>query len=268
MSLVAYGSDDSSGEEHEGGLVSYGAVDDDERPARSRTPQAASKLESDDKKVEAVPITVSEEEPLPLLPPSASQPEESNGTTSTGTNGDGSVPAWRPVLPTGQPAKDVCERVAKFTEKRTAYIALVNSNKAFRNPSIHETLLKKCNIDQQGSNIKTDHFVWGPDDFFDKLAEAYSEAEKRLAKKRTEIHFVSSGGGIPPPRPGSNVGAAALAAQARAAQIAASFRPPPGHPAAAAAVTQSQAPLLSAAPAATGGAGAPAGDRKRKSKWD
>jgi hypothetical protein len=176
---------------------------------------------------------------------------------------------WHPVVPKGYPSKEICDRVTRLSQVAVSYIVMTNSNKAFRNPSIHESLVKIKRINQTGTHFPMDTYQWTPDDYVEKLAEAYREAERRHIRKnqqRTQIEFVSSS--LPQPRPGSSVGAGALAVQSAATLKAQAAKQR------AAALAQEFAIAQSASLAAAGGVGgtgssfASIGDRKRKSKWD
>merc|ERR1712024_147361 len=68
--------------------------------------------------------------------------------------------------------------------------AVIQSKKAFRNPSIYEKLIQFCAIDEHGTNFPKelyDGHLFGPESYYDELAKvqkADMEKREKAAKER------------------------------------------------------------------------------------
>jgi len=140
-------------------------------------------------------------------------------------------------------------------QKERAYDmnAVIQSKKSFRNPSIYEKLIQHCGIDEHGTNFPKDLYdghLFGEESYYDQLAKAQNEMEKKDQKVREQrmkeatsraeaalashapkrkSRFDQGQSGTGGDRSGSGSSAAApsanvAAAQARAASVAANLK--------------------------------------------
>merc|ERR1712012_683811 len=72
-----------------------------------------------------------------------------------------------------------------YNRKKEGYDmnAVIQSKKAFRNPSIYEKLIQYCSIDEHGTNFPKelyDGHLFGPESYYDELAKVQkSDMERR-----------------------------------------------------------------------------------------
>uniref|UniRef100_T1JGY9 SAP30-binding protein n=1 Tax=Strigamia maritima TaxID=126957 RepID=T1JGY9_STRMM len=102
-----------------------------------------------------------------------------------------------PPEPSGKCSPKLQEKIARLYEKKVKegvdMNALIQNRKDFRNPSIYEKLISFCGIDEYGTNFGRD-FPFGPESYYEELAEAQKvEMDKRQKERteRTKVEFVS-----------------------------------------------------------------------------
>ncbi|CAN9508949.1 unnamed protein product [Ophioblennius macclurei] len=106
-----------------------------------------------------------------------------------------------PPEPPGRCSSQLQEKIHKLYERKLHGDFDTNSHiqqkKEFRNPSIYETLIKFCGIDELGTNYPKDMFDphgWSEDSYYEALAKAQKvEMDKleKAKKERTKIEFVT-----------------------------------------------------------------------------
>jgi len=109
------------------------------------------------------------------------------------------VEAWTegvklPPEPPGTCSPALQESINKlYNRKKEGYDmnAVIQSKKAFRNPSIYEKLIQYCSIDEHGTNFPKelyDGHLFGPESYYDELAKvqkADMERREKAAKERS-----------------------------------------------------------------------------------
>jgi len=106
-----------------------------------------------------------------------------------------------PPEPSGKCPSELQDKFTKLYERKVRRGLNINdyiqSNKQFRNPSIYEKLIIRCNIDELGTNYPKhiyDPHIWDESSYYDELAKAQkTEMERREKdrKERTKVEFVS-----------------------------------------------------------------------------
>ncbi|CAL8072778.1 unnamed protein product [Orchesella dallaii] len=106
-----------------------------------------------------------------------------------------------PPEPAGKCSQELQDKFARLLERKMIkglnMNTLIQCNKQFRNPSIYEKLIIRCNIDELGTNYPRDIYdphIWDESSYYDELAKgqkAEMERREKERKERTKVEFVS-----------------------------------------------------------------------------
>ncbi|ODN02280.1 SAP30-binding protein [Orchesella cincta] len=101
----------------------------------------------------------------------------------------------------GKCSQELQDKFARLLERKMIkglnMNAHIQCNKQFRNPSIYEKLIIRCNIDELGTNYPKDIYdphIWDESSYYDEIAKAQKtemERREKERKERTKVEFVS-----------------------------------------------------------------------------